>query len=360
MDPIRILGAGPSGLTAAIILAQAGRSVVVYERAHDVGTRHAGDPNGIESFTTCEDVWAEFAEWGLAQNMECVPVHGGTWFGPGFRGMACLRDSQPLGYAVLRGPLPGSLDRGLLEQARQAGVRVEFNRPATPAEVDIVASGFTRPRIYAVGYNFKTRAPNGAYFCIDDALTPKLYSYLMFVEGRGTVAACGYVPLRTAKDGLPHIVEGFHSRVEFDMREPHYYAALVSLTLQPTGQANGKRYVGEAGGFQDLYAAFGIRMAMTSGYLAAYSLLHDQDYDALWRARFGARIRAAAVNRWLQEAVGNSGYPWLLRYMQRHTNSGRSFLRRLYNPRWYTPLLWPLAKRRLRLDPSQSNRRRST
>ena len=358
MDPIRILGAGPSGLTAAIILGRAGRSVIVYERASDVGTRHAGDPNGIESFTSREDVWAEFEEWGLVRNMLCAPVYCGTWFGPGFRGTACLRDSRPLGYAVLRGPLPGSLDRGLLEQARQADVQVEFNRPATPDEVDIVASGFRRPRIYAVGYNFQTCAPNGAYFCIDDELTPKLYSYMMFVEGHGTVAACGYVPLRAARDGLQRIVAGFHSRVEFDMCEPHYYSALVSLALQPIGQANGKLYVGEAGGFQDLYAAFGVRMAMTSGYLAAQSLLHRQDFDDLWSARYRDLIRAAAVNRWLQEAIGNPGYPWLLRYMQRYTNSGRSLLHRLYHPRGYTALLWPLARRQLHPALSQPGERR--
>jgi len=39
MPPIRILGAGPSGLAAAITLAAAGRDVEVYERRGDCGTR---------------------------------------------------------------------------------------------------------------------------------------------------------------------------------------------------------------------------------------------------------------------------------------------------------------------------------
>ena len=36
-DAIQILGAGPAGLTAAIILARAGRTVTVLERASDCG-----------------------------------------------------------------------------------------------------------------------------------------------------------------------------------------------------------------------------------------------------------------------------------------------------------------------------------
>jgi len=41
--PIRIAGAGPSGLAAAIVLAKAGRAVEVHEAKRDVGTRFIGD-----------------------------------------------------------------------------------------------------------------------------------------------------------------------------------------------------------------------------------------------------------------------------------------------------------------------------
>jgi flavin-dependent dehydrogenase len=46
-EPIRLLGAGPAGLTAAITLAQAGRQVVVYERAATVGSRREGDQEAL-------------------------------------------------------------------------------------------------------------------------------------------------------------------------------------------------------------------------------------------------------------------------------------------------------------------------
>src|SRR5712692_1771520 len=113
MSPYRIMGAGPAGLTAAITLARAGRSVVVYERAHDVGTRHDGDYEGIENWTTGEDVWEEFTRWGLVKNFRCTPIDAGTIFGPGFGETAHFEDRSPLFYFVRRGSAEDSFDRGL-------------------------------------------------------------------------------------------------------------------------------------------------------------------------------------------------------------------------------------------------------
>lgn len=47
MQPIRIAGAGPSGLATAITLAKAGWPVEVYERNADVGGRFNGDLQGL-------------------------------------------------------------------------------------------------------------------------------------------------------------------------------------------------------------------------------------------------------------------------------------------------------------------------
>lgn len=345
MEPVKILGAGLAGLTAAITLAQAGRSVIVYERGPNVGTRHEGDLEAVENWTTSEDVRAEWAGWNLVENFQLAPLYTGTWFGPGFRQVTQLHDCQPLIYLIQRGPQPGSLDHGLLLQAAAAGVQIEFNRPGTPAEVDIVASGFSRPAAYGVGYNFKTNAPNAAFVCYDSLLTPRSYSYLALAEGQGTIVACGLVPQRGLKEILPRVIAGFRSRVEFDMCEPKYFAACVALSLPQTAQHHGKLYVGEAGGLQDVFAGFGIRMAMATGYLAAQSLLEGRDYDELWRARYEPFLKAAAVNRWLQEAAGNRGYSLALWYMRRHARAGRALVSRFYRPMWFTPLLWPLARR---------------
>jgi flavin-dependent dehydrogenase len=166
MDAIKILGAGPAGLAAAITLSRAGRPVIVYERAADVGTRHHGDWEALENWTTTEDAREEFAGWGLTVNYGYVPINRLTFFGPNFQTVAQLEDSAPLFYMIRRGPLPDTFDRGLLAQARAAGVQVTFGHSAQPEDVDIVASGYPRARAFAVGYNFETSAPNGCYICL--------------------------------------------------------------------------------------------------------------------------------------------------------------------------------------------------
>jgi flavin-dependent dehydrogenase len=346
------MGAGPAGLAAAITLAQAGREVVVYERAVTVGSRREGDLEALENFTTSVDVLEEWRAWGIGAHFSHAGICAGTWFGPEDGQEATVHDGQPLLYFVRRGSAPGTLDTGLLAQALAAGVRVEFRRRCTVQEADIVASGMVRPGAYGVGYNFCTDAPDGAYVAYDDRLTPRTYSYLALCQGRGTLVACAMRPQSGMKHVLPLVAERFQRRVSFTMREPRYFAAALGLGMPQTATVNGRYYVGEAGLFQDVFAGFGIRMAVTSGYLAARSIVEGNDFDALWQRRYRPLMRAAAVNRWLQERLGNRGYALMLRYLRwfgKHGN-GRTLMRRRYHPGWYGTLLWPLAKRQLALQ----------
>ncbi|HHZ74004.1 MAG TPA: NAD(P)/FAD-dependent oxidoreductase, partial [Candidatus Poseidoniales archaeon] len=63
--PIQIMGAGLSGLAAAIILAKAGREVHVHDIRNDSGARFDGDFQGIENWTSDEDFLDEMREWGI-------------------------------------------------------------------------------------------------------------------------------------------------------------------------------------------------------------------------------------------------------------------------------------------------------
>ena len=345
MKEIRILGAGPAGLTAAIVLARAGIPVHVYERAATVGDRHHGDLEAFENWTTSTDVWDMFSSWGLKRNFPSTPLFGLTIFGPGFEGVGQVEDSQPMYYWCTRGANEGSVDRGLLAQALEAGVQVYFNRRARYEEVDIIAGGLSRPNAFALGYNFKTAASDGAYICLDDTLSPQCYSYLVMRQGVGTIVATSPTGQRGMRENLVRVMHGFCSHVEFDLNEPEYFSASISFGLPRTAKKDGKLYIGEAGGFQDLLAGFGMRIGMTTGYLAARSILEGRDFDPLWRAQVWPLLKASAVNRWGFEFFGNRGYSFLLRYTKLYAGKGRALLHRHYHPRWYTPILWPLARR---------------
>src|SRR5207244_5083887 len=71
MQPIRIAGAGPSGLAAAIALAKGGRAVEVHEAKPDVGTRFIGDLQVNEAAAESEPIPIFLDRIGIARNFYC-------------------------------------------------------------------------------------------------------------------------------------------------------------------------------------------------------------------------------------------------------------------------------------------------
>jgi flavin-dependent dehydrogenase len=131
------------------------------------------------------------------------------------------------------------------------------------------------------------------------------------------------------------------------MHDPQYFVAAGTFGLPQTAQRDSRLYVGEAAEVQDPLFGFGLRMSMTTGYLAARSILNGHDYDRIWQDRLMPQLQAATVHRMLFQLIGNSGYRLLLPYVRLFAHAGRDLCHRYYRPMWYAYLLWPLAKRRL-------------
>src|SRR5450759_4808922 len=125
MKKIKILGAGISGLTAAINLSLAGYKVEVFEKNPDCGMRFHGDMQGLENWSDEEDVLDSLQHMNVDINFEVTP----------FRKVVltnCKSDEEfsfdkPLFYLITRGKMKGSLDQGLKEQALSANVEIHFN-----------------------------------------------------------------------------------------------------------------------------------------------------------------------------------------------------------------------------------------
>src|SRR5438445_4242481 len=140
--PIRIAGAGPSGLAAAIALARAGRAVEVHEAKADVGTRFIGDLQIIESASEREPVPSFLDRIGIERNFYFQAADWATFY-DARRIARVIRSGEPYGWFIRRGPEDGTLDRGLLQQARAAGANVIFGSRIVDA--DIVATGPASP-----------------------------------------------------------------------------------------------------------------------------------------------------------------------------------------------------------------------
>lgn len=337
---ITIVGAGPAGLTAAINLAQSGYLVNVHEQHEDVGMRFNEDFQGLENWSSDENVLDTLQAMCVKPDFYCRPVHTGSIYGPHTR--AHIRSPNPFFYLVRRGRSLDSLDDSLKKQALNAGVQIKFNSYLLGHEADIVATGPKRAWAIAVGILFETNLQDTAAVLMHDAFAPQGYSYLLVAEGRATLAATLFGGFRMGKVCLERSINRFKDLFGLEVKNPRHFGGYANFSMPVSATTDSRLYVGEAAGFQDCLFGFGIRYAMTSGYLAARSIIEGVDYDTLWACKFGHQLRTSLVNRFLFELFGHAGYDFLVR----RTGSSRSpckFWKKIYNISFCRMMLYPLA-----------------
>jgi flavin-dependent dehydrogenase len=346
---LRIVGAGPAGLAAAIAARRVGRPVVVYERGPSVGSRFHGDYQGLENWSTEGDVLDEIRGLGIAVDFDTFPFHEQVCFGPDGRDYRVRTADRPFYYVVRRGPEPGTLDRALEAQALAAGVEIRFGQPVRELlPGDVVAWGPRRADILAVGYLFETDLPDGGYAVLNDRLAPAGYGYLLVAAGRATLSTCLFSRFENASAYLAATLDFFQRKLGFSMRNPQRFGGAGSAFVASPILPGPLFPIGEAAGVQDFLWGFGIRYALRSGTLAATdgAATPARAYRRLWEEAIGRRLRTGFVNRRLYSAAGGLVYGWLLKKLSQ-SRDPRAFLRRLYAPaawkRALFPLLHPLA-----------------
>ena len=197
---VNIIGAGPAGLAAAIVLRKQGFPVTVFEKAPDVGHRLNGDFQGLENWSSEKDITEVLKEIGIGINFLCVPYYGGTVYAPEM-GPVKITSGRPIFYLVKRGTTPGTLDTGLKEQALSLGVEILFNyRLDTFGERAIVGTGPKGADAVAVGITFETGMKDQAVVVLDDMIAPKGYAYLLVNQGYGTMVTVLYREYRREKN----------------------------------------------------------------------------------------------------------------------------------------------------------------
>jgi len=345
--PIRVAGAGPSGLAAAIALAKAGRAVEVHEAKSDVGTRFIGDLQIIEGASERESVPDFLDRIGIERNFYFRPAYTSTFYDH-HRMSRSIKSTDPYGYFIRRGAENDTLDRGLLAQARALGVNITFNSRLQTA--DIVATGPAAPDGLAREMTWFTSDPERVDVYFNHKLSPGGYSYLFILDGRATFGCAIVADFKRIDEYFDHSFAEAQKTHPFTMpSETRTGYSYMNFHLKQHATSHGARFVGEAAGFQDYLFGLGIRYALTSGHLAARSIIEERDFDELWTAELRTKQETSLVNRFLYEAGGNTGLSIFVRQAGRARDFHR-YLAGWHRSTWWKAMLSPLVRRMWRHD----------
>jgi flavin-dependent dehydrogenase len=339
-----VIGAGPAGSAAAILLAQAGWSVSLAEKDSFPRDKVCGGFIGAGSLRVLDALGAGDAFRSLAG----PPVRAVGFFGPGDPVIAPMprgaRPGPPYGGAVRR----EQLDAMLLELARDHGARI--HQPAAVVALQREGGAFLcRLREGNSSYALRARhvvaahgswlrgplptqqrhaAPRDAdlfgfkaYFS-EAALAPGLMPLIAFPGGYGGLvqADAGIVSLsfcirsdalarcRQARSGaaadaaLAHIVRACPGARDALLRARRIGPWRSAGPIRPGIRAfstDGVHMLGNAAGEAHPAIAEGITMALQSAAMLSGRLIEGnlsaQGYEREWRSRFGMRLGLSTI-----------------------------------------------------------------
>lgn len=316
---IKIAGAGPAGLTAAITLAKAGYDVEIFEARPTVGARFIGDFQVIENMSRAEDSAEMLKRFGLSTNFFIHPVSSAVFFDYRLQSQP-VQSRRPFGYFIRRGPEGETLDRGLLAQALAAGAKVRYQTRIKPEEADrdgtphvIIATGPAVPDGLAKEMTFSTPLPDTVWVIFDMNLSPGGYAYLFVLNGQATLGCAITRDFGRINDYFGRAVGRFQEITPFRVENPKIGYSFMSFSLKNSAELDRRLLVGEAGGFQDYLFGLGLRYALTTGFAAAQSIIRKERYDFLWKEALGPAQEISLVNRYLYERGGNHGLSSFIR-----------------------------------------------
>ncbi|MBD3210893.1 NAD(P)-binding protein [Candidatus Micrarchaeota archaeon] len=313
---IKILGAGLSGLSAAINLKRGGKDVLVMERLPSVGMHIHPNYQALRTSITGQSLDGWFSSMGLRPKGYRAQFLSKMVLETPNTGIRELSFVEPVPF-VLRGG-KGSLEWALYNEAREMGVEFEFNTRQKTA--DIVATGHMRCDAAAYGEIYEVpEFPEDRFFYMhNDRHSPRGWYCYIVPMGGGLVEVVNCV----SQPNVPRLREYYSRLVRENSfirgyigdKEPaSAFGGFGSVDFPATAKKGGQMLVGEAAGFQDVCRGFGISYALESGRLAARSILDKKDYNSLWRKSLGNSLKKDFARRLAVTIAGDRAVEWYFR-----------------------------------------------
>ena len=324
MKRIKILGGGIAGLTAAINLKKAGVDAEIHERKDFCGKR-TNDFQFLENWTFDDDALDILRSMHIQADDYIKPWYTQEIISP-FGKKYVGTSKEPLMYLIKRGNQQGSLDRSLTKQAVRRQIPIKYNSKLNFKDADIIATGINKPNFIATGIKFPFEHPDRSIVILDDNLSFKMYSYFIVNDSLGEIVSANPTERKDHVVRLNQTVKRFEQILGIKIQSiSERFSAPVSFHYLNQATINRQYIAGEAAGFQDCLACFGMMYAFKSGYFAAKSISEGCDYDRLWQDDFLKPMEISVRNRQIFEKLTNRGYEMFIDVL----NSKYGFNRKL-------------------------------
>ena len=344
VGPVKIMGAGLSGLAAATVLARAGVEVHVHDSREDSGKRFDGDFQALENWSMDVDFFDQLESWGFDANEfkytefnEVDLIHPDDEISKTY--------SPKVAYRIVeRGTSEHTIDQGFKRMAMAAGATLHYKSKVKEEDCQIIACGPKGTSAVAYGEIFKTSHPDHIAFQLNDKLAPGAYSYLIIIDGIGLICTCLWRKQRGTERFLNETIAWYQKHYpDIDMEPIKRVGGKGDFTINKRYFQDNRYYVGESGGLQDFMWGFGMRMAVWSGYLAAQDILGNCNYEKEVRKQLMPYVRTSVANRFLMNRVGDKTFKFMCKSWmkdQKKRQDGLVWIGKLFRPRIYKNILY--------------------